>query len=199
MSGHLAGTPWANVFWIRNGGPGQVSAADLNALCAAVFGAYVTHFGSRISTFVTIEHASCLYYEGSGVQIGGDHVGASAGTMAGTTLSAQVCTCISWLVQQRYKGGHPRTYLPMPSAAALADANTFIAAHVQAVKSGADSFAGDINGFTIGGLSDLHIGTVSFVLAKAWRNPPVFRDYIPASAQVDDRIDTQRRRLGADR
>jgi len=37
------------------------------------------------------------------------------------------------------------------------------------------------------------------VLRKAWRTPPVFRDFVPGGATVDSRIDTQRRRLGPDR
>jgi hypothetical protein len=43
----------------------------------------------------------------------------------------------------------------------------------------------------------LEHGIVSFARGGAWRSPPVF--YRITSGHCDNRIDTQRRRLGADR
>jgi hypothetical protein len=70
---------------------------------------------------------------------------------------------------------------------------------VSQLQAAANNFLLAVNAISTANASDLHLGVVSFVLRGEWRDPPVFRDFTPAAAKVDARIDSQRRRLGPDR
>jgi hypothetical protein len=197
--GHNNTTKWANIFWVRNGGAIVPSGSDMDSLGNLVGDQYSSAFGGLINNQAAIDAVDVTYYGLAGLQIGNKHVEAHAFTMAGTIVPAQVAQCIGWTVQQRYRGGHPRTYLPTPAQPAFTDAQTFAGGHVTSLRNAANSFHAAINAFSVGALTDLHLGTVSFQLHKDWRDPPVFRDYTPGAAVVDSRIDTQRRRVGPDR
>jgi len=198
IEGVNSGVNWANVFWIRNGNGQTPTLGDLDALVDDVGNEYNSAFAEHILQGIPITAGTALYYGPTGGDLGSERPFTHLGSMGGNVLTANVSTCISWHVQARYKGGHPRTYLPAPSALALFDSRSFTAAHVSAVQNAANLFHGHINAAVHGALSDLHLGTVSFVLRNAWRTPPVFRDFSPGSAHLDNRVDTQRRRLGRD-
>lgn len=191
-------TRWANVFWVRNGGAAVPTEPALLAFATSFLAAYASRFKSLFTSPTLIGSCAVLYYGPGGSVTGAEFVNSTAGTRAGTALPVNVAACISWKVQQRYRGGHPRTYLPPPAQADVLAANQFQAAYKASVVSAANSFNGDVNALTSGDLTDLHLGTVSFVLDRAWRSPPVFRDFTPGAAAFDARIDTQRRRLGRD-
>lgn len=189
---------WANVFWIRNAGGNVPSDSELNALASFIYGRYVSHFGPQINNNVTVQGCQLIYYGPAGLQIGGGHVENTIMGQTGIALPASASICISWHVAQRYRGGHPRTYLPGMSQQSMQDVQHWAASYADAIRVTADQFHLDINTHTAGTFGPFHLGTVSFVLRNAWRTPPVFRDFTTASALVDTRIDTQRRRLGPD-
>lgn len=198
INGAIAAGRWANVFWVRNGGGSTPSDGDLEEFAQAFYGYWSLRFLPFCNSQVIQEGCVVNYYGGSGFQIGSQWVTNSTGTLSGAPISAQVSTGISWHVQQRYRGGHPRTYLPPGDSSLLQTATRWTDAHVEAVRLAANAFLLDVNGNTFPNLFDLHLGTVSFVLRNEWRDPPVFRDFSPAATLVDHRPDTQRRRLGPD-
>jgi len=193
-----SGSRWANVFWVRNAGGNTPSDTELNSLAAFIYGRYISHFGPQMNVNVTVQGCQIIYYGPAGLQIGGGHVENTLCSQVGQALPASAAICISWRVAQRYRGGHPRTYLPGMSTASMQDVTKWVATYADAVRVSADQFHLDINTHTAGTFGPFHLGTVSFVLRNEWRSPPVFRDFTPASALVDTRIDTQRRRLGPD-
>lgn len=198
VHGLQSGVPWANTFWLRNGAFAQVSAADFFTVTDDVRQLWVTFFIEHVGTGATVEGCNGLYYGATGLDLGADVPHVDTGSQSGSVLPSQVSTGISWTVQQAYKGGHPRTYLPPPSQSALLSTRLFNPSHASAVTNAANNFHNAMNQIHHGDFSDSHLGTVSFVHEKAWRTPPVFRDYVPGKAGVDQRIDTQRRRLGRD-
>jgi len=198
ITGANGGIPWANVFHVRNGGTAVPTPNDLLQFTTTFYNAYVSHFASHMATTISILQCVALYQEADGNQFGADYNATQPGTQAGQVLPAQVSCCISWTVQQRYRGGHPRTYLPPTVAASTLNSNQWQQSYVDSVRQSANDFHAVINAYAAGALGDLHLGTVSFVKDRAWRTPPVFRDYSPGFALVDARIDTQRRRLGRD-
>lgn len=198
INGKNDGIPWANVFWVRNANASTPNQSDLFSMAGFMLGFYQSRFKGLLSTTISIEGAVVLYYLPNGDVIGAEKIDPVNGIDTGAVMPAQASCCISWTIQQRYRGGHPRTYLPPGPQDELLGANQWQNTYVSEVTSSANSFHSDVNGFSLGELRDLHLGTVSFVKAKQWRNPPVFRDYTPNSAVVDKRVDTQRRRLGPD-
>jgi hypothetical protein len=196
--GTVAGTSWANTFWVRNGSGIQPSATDFANAVADMHLKWVQYFIEHVNTDVIVTGSDGLYYGTTGADLGFTYQHQDTGSFSGTVLPAQVATGISWAIQAHYKGGHPRTYLPAPAQSALFSSRLFNPSHANAVRGAANSFLTAINATSHGSFNDVHLGTVSFVLRKQWRTPPVFRDFIPGQATVDQRIDTQRRRLGRD-
>lgn len=198
IAGAYGNARWANVFWARNGSQSQPNANDLGYFATQFYAEYAQAFKGHLQVAVVIEGCQLLYYGAGGSVVGSEHIQNTNGTDSGFTLPASATICISWHIPERYRGGHPRTYLPPPGQNVLSDGQHYTPAFAENVRISANQFLLGVNGISSGALGDVHLGTVSFVHARAWRTPPVFRDYTPAAAQVDTRIDTQRRRLGPD-
>jgi hypothetical protein len=198
VHGLMGGVPWANTFWVRNGGGQSPAASDFANMTSAFRARWVARFIEHITTGATIEGCNGLYYGALGLELGFNDPHVDTGSMSGSVLPSQVATGVSWAIQQAYKGGHPRTYLPPPAQTALLSPRLFNPSFTSSVTGAANGFHADVNAIASGNFSDAHLGVVSFVHEKAWRSPPVFRDFSPGKAAVDQRIDTQRRRLGRD-
>lgn len=190
---------WANVFWVRGPSSGSPGGTELNVVAEQLYGFWNANFNEHLSTECVMEGCQVLYYGAGGARLGGQHIENVAGRNIGTALPAHAALVISWHIQQRYRGGHPRTYLPGltnlhpedPTSWSLPTRDTFAGA--------ANNFHNQVNGMVVPPFTDFHLGTVSFVLDREWRTTPTFRDFTPTAATVDTRIDSQRRRLGRDR
>ena len=198
VNGVFGDTPFTNVFWVRNGGASTPSPGDFDAFTHYVGSQWADRMTDLQSNQVGYASTEGLYYGPSGADLGSSQPIPQAGVMSGAVLPASVACVVSWRVAPHYKGGHPRSYLGGLTSEVLASVNTFTGSFTGSLAAAANNFLNDINAHAVGNFSDAHLGTVSFVLRKAWRTPPVFRDYVPGSATVDARIDSQRRRLGRD-
>jgi hypothetical protein len=198
VEGAVSGVNWANIFWVRNGNAQTPGQSDLNAFVDALVNEYQSAFLGHIHTGVTVSEGVAVYYGPTGGDLGSNRGFSMTGSGGGAGLPNNVAQCVGWQLQQRYRGGHPRTYFPAPGNVAQSDSRLWLPSQVSAMTSAANSFHAFINGQTHGALSDLHLGTVSFVLRNAWRTPPLFRDFTLGGAHMDLRIDSMRRRLGRD-
>lgn len=189
---------WANTFWVRNGNETTPTSGDLTSFLNDFVDKFVTRFAPKVGATWTVTGGIALYYGPAGGILDASSSHTGAGALSGSNLPASVAMCVGWKVQPHYRGGHARTYLAGQVTGNIASTTGFSPTVCAAVAVSANSFLTDINGISHGDLSDLHLGTVSFVLAKAWRSPPIFRDFVPGAAHVDTRIDSQRRRLGRD-
>jgi hypothetical protein len=199
FEGAYGTTLWSNVMWLYLTGSGEITVPELNALASAAGNQYATHFGPLLSTAWSISQCKVvLYSSGTDVFEGVGTVGVS-GTGSGIDLPAQVAACITWQIAPHYRGGHPRTYLSGITHDWTVDATTFASSFVGYLTDAAAAFHTGLEAISgiSSGISSVEHGVASFVRAKAWRDPPVF--YRIAGANVDNRIDTQRRRLGRDR
>lgn len=189
---------WANGFWIRNGNASAPDISDLTTFAGDFAADWADAFARIQSARSTMNLVKILYYGAAGADLGVD-VGVSYnGTGSSEVLPANCAMCISWKVQQRYKGGHARTYIGGVDQDTQDNAGSFLATEANTARDSANDFLEAVNARSAGDLDDLHLGVVSFVHNNAWRTPPVFRDYVPGAASVDQRIDSQRRRLGRD-
>ena len=196
--GLVSGFPWANTFWVRNGNAQTPSQADFTNFTGNFATTFQTYLLPHLSNQLHTVEVTGLYYGPTGGELAAavsfDHPG---GKTAGA-MPMSVSCCIGWRVQAHYRGGHPRTYLAGIPSDSFANPRQFLPAYVAGVASSAADFHTAVNNNVAGLLSSLKLGTVSFINKKQWREPPVFRDFITASAHVDPRIDSQRRRLGRD-
>jgi len=132
------------------------------------------------------------------------HNGAS-GAGSGGALTPSVAYVVSWRIQRRYRGGHPRTYLP-----GLIASDTDVAggrAVSNAVRNSIVNWATDLlaavaNVTPANGEagSNWNLGSVQRFSPPTQKgvpiplNPPAFWEYVGASADL--RLDSQRRRMG---
>lgn len=196
-TGDISGLPWAAIQWIHADGASDITGADLNALATFVGNSYGSNIISHMDSATRLTHTHVSLYSADLDLLEGDAAFSLAGSVVGLQCPAQVCIGISWHVTVGYRGGHPRTYVPGVPISMLSAANTVGGTFASSLAAGATTYLSNVNGYTTGAFSDgIHLGTMSFVRARAWRTPPVFLRFI--SATVDERLDTQRRRLGPD-
>jgi hypothetical protein len=107
--------------------------------------------------------------------------------VGGLPLPSNAAMCVSWKQQQRYRGGHPRSYIAGIPQGFLADARHFQAAVVT-------DYTAFFQTFYDTGLSGLNFyelrRTVNHVVL-----PVPQRNFI-TGLSINARVDSQRRRLG---
>jgi hypothetical protein len=105
----------------------------------------------------------------------GSSGGGGAGSRAGTPLDASTCALISWPISQRYRGGHPRTYVPAGVAADLASASSWTTAFVSGLGSAYNNFIGQIVGYaySVGSIS-AHT-YVNYYSGHNWTTAPPYK------------------------
>lgn len=191
--------PWNNVMWLYLTGSGTITTSDLNDLADACSTAYADNFLPLLRTGIALESTQVVLYDAGDAFEGIAGPGGTASHSGGAYLPASVAACISWQIAPVYRGGHARTYLCGISTDQVNDESSFTGSFISALSSAAGQFHDDLESITgVGsGISTVEHGIVSFVRNKEWRTPPVF--YRINAASVDSRVDTQRRRLGADR
>lgn len=119
----------------------------------------------------------------------------SAGTSGATSFPPQVAVCVSWKAPITQRGGRARTYLPgPPSNATLSiDSPVLNSTYAANLKAAALQVISNMNAFTVGGVA-CPLGVPSYYSKCQLRITPLF--FAISSANVHDRLDSQRRRSG---
>src|SRR5262245_23053982 len=167
-------------------------AGDLNSISVQAGNAWNASFAGLVNTSAALTEVICQDLASDMGQQGNAVVN-HVGTRAGALIPVNVACVLSWHIARRYRGGHPRSYAPFGVGADVSAGHLWNTGAQQAFQSGANAFLTAMNAITIGGSSYFLIN-VSYHTAHALRPVPT-RDPI-LSVSVDDRIDTQRRRLG---
>ena len=195
ISGLINTVAWANVFWAQLTTSGTPSQADLDTWLTAVQAAYKTRLQTDIQTGATFTQAQALLFLPGGLTLPSiiAMTGAGTGTSVGLEPSS-LCGVVSWQTGVYWRGGKPRTYMPLPIAANRNDHRTLSAGGITTISSHANSFRTDVNAVAAGAITAGQIGFVSFRSNNADRVPPVFYAY--TGVKVHPKLGEQRRRLG---
>jgi len=191
--GSVSGTTFNNVFHLQYSGAAP-SVANLNALCTSVLTAWQTNFKSLCPSSVVLASADAQDLTNAAAATG-LATDTTAGTRAGTAMPNSVAACITWKINNRYRGGHPRTYLPAGVIADITGGNRWADAFVTSAQTAAAAFLTAMNAISVGGATYKMV-CLSYTRNKVALVPPV--PYTIQSSLVDHRPDTQRRRLGRD-
>src|SRR5215467_12594453 len=146
LTGTSNGTNWANIFHAEGTAtPGSIP--DLTTLAASINTLWGTTLGSHRSSLC---HLTQVVIQDISSETGsaGVNTTSNPGTVAGTPLPANVAHVVSWKIARRYRGGHPRTYLPGVPGSVTNDARTLADTHVAAVLADARAWLAGINGLT---------------------------------------------------
>lgn len=191
LKGTLSGSVWNNIMHLQYTGAAP-TVADLNTIGTSISTAWNTNFAPLATSAVTltgIDLADLTNPAAAATSVTAN----VPGTRAGTAMAAQVCCVVSWVINVRYRGGHPRSYFPFGSNTDIQTVRTWTTAFVTAVNNGSTAFRTALNALTVSGTT-YKMCTVSYVRNNAPRNPPIV--FTIQSNVVHGRIDTQRRRLG---
>lgn len=191
VSGLINQTPWANILHIRYSGSPPASA-DLNGLNSTVAGAYATEFCqlmNPVSVVRNVDSWDLSSPAGASASAAVNH----PGTRAGPAWTNDVATCISWKVNYRWRGGHPRTYLPGPTTSDVTAGRLWASTFETLAETSASDFLSIINVATMLG-GPLSLVAVRYYSGGALLETPLVLPIVGST--VHSRVDTQRRRLG---
>ena len=189
----LVGTqPWNNIYHLQYTGSAP-SVADLQAVGTAIHNAWSTNFAPLAFTNVSLQ-GSDLADLTSPLASQVSNTFTFTGTRTGTALPNSTACVVSWQINVRYRGGHPRTYLTAGVAADIqAGGRLWTSAFVTSVNNAATAFRTALNSIAVSG-STYKMVSVSRTLDGAPRAQGV--PYTINTNSVHGRVDTQRRRLG---
>lgn len=194
ISGTYHDSTWLNIYYLHYVGtaPSSANIVDyLAGIIAEVDAAYSAEMSAdcQATLFEMWDLTSDTGAFGSGVVT-------IDGVRAGDFNPSNVCMVASMEIARRYRGGHPRKYLPWGTSGTMASGSTrdWDAGFVADCQTKFDTMCAGIVGITEGGTTWDSLVNVSYVTAKERRE----------TAQVDTitghiirpRICSQRRRLG---
>lgn len=187
-------TQWLNVYHVDYTGSAPSSATLLS---------YLTAFASTVATAYSGEMSvDNEITEFTAIDLSTNTPGFASyavsvfGTRTGDFNPASVAMVVSHEIARRYRGGHPRTYLPWGTAGTFASGSTkdWDPAFVTNCQSVFAGLVGAFTGITEGGTTFNNMVNVSYRSGNAPRVTPVVD--VVTSHIVRSRICSQRRRLG---
>lgn len=203
VTGEATELPWANVYHF-----GYTGTAPSNTACAAmaanVATQWITHMAPECVSNVTLTDVNVTDLT-SATAGTGSHFGSDAGSRGDDEIPANVAFLVTYPVQRRYRGGHPRTYLIVGGNADFLDAAHWSAAFTAEVQTHHQAFLAGIIGFGSGGATINNFVNVSYYdkalnpVPPYRRTTPLVDDLDPTSAVYNGQIASQRRRVGRHR
>lgn len=191
----LASVAVYNILHARQAGGSAWTGSECAAMATAVRSAWVTNVIPLQSNALSLGDVQVIDLS-SNTGNEGTATGTTAGGLVSAAAPANACVCWSWKIARRYRGGHPRTYIAGLAQANVLNANSITSAHRTAHAAAGAAIRNAIEGVTVGGaLANMVV--IHYRRDGVQLTVPDY-SYI-SSVSVDDRIDSQRRRLGRDR
>lgn len=184
---------WQNTLHLQFAG-GSPTTAQLNTLAGNVGAAWLANLAPQLITAVSLTTVECIDLTTRTSNVGSDST-IRGGALAGTNpLPVNAAICVSEHINNRFRGGHPRFYLPAPTVTQMAGGNLLNSGYRTALQAAAEAFRVALDGLAIAPMT-FDIVAVRYFHDKgqAYATGQPF----PVTAfNVHLRLDTQRRRLG---
>jgi len=184
-------TPWNNQFHMQYTGVGP-TVANLSSLATTIAAAWNTNLAQLMNTAVTLTQIRMADLTNPAAAQG-EFTFSNPGTRVGTALPAQVSMVASKKVNFRWRGGHPRLYLPAMVTADITSGRLWATASASGATSAMNNFLAAVNGLTHGST------TYKMVAVRYFANLAILATPLVLSVNtfvIHGRVDTQRRRLG---
>jgi hypothetical protein len=190
-----ANIPIYNIFHVDGGSGTGWSSTELNSLASAVRSAWVTNVLPLQSTLLNLNDVTAIDLA-SETGPSGIATGTNAGGATGIQLPNNVAVCWSWAIARRYRGGHPRTYICGMTSTHVTNPTTMLSTYRTSHATAAAAFRTAVNAVTTSAGS-AKLACVHYYKDKTLLATPLVSQI--TGVAVDDRFDSQRRRLGRDR
>lgn len=193
VTGIDGGQPWANIFHLKASSDVALSSGDMVTLAGDVLTAFETNIYPVSSDSFGVREVEVVPLSSVSRPVG---VASSSGVgaLSGQPAPSSVARLVSWKINRRFRGGHPRTYFAGALASQLDAATSQVIDTTPYANfiSAVNGFFVDMNSISVGGLS-FEMAMVSYYAAGALRTTPlvdVINDF-----EAEQKIATQRRRL----
>lgn len=192
VSGTRLGDPWANIWHMKYDG-GPASNTDLEDIytfaSAQILRPYIHNMDEYSSVtlvaFTDLSSDTGATYENTTV---------SAGTNSGGTIPGSASFLVSHQILRRYRGGHPRHYMPFGQASDIEANNQWASSFFTNSLTDVQNMITMLNSYSGGSITALNMGNLSYISGGEVRDTPVFDVYLGTVGRT--RVCTQRRRLG---
>lgn len=190
--GSLNGLPYANIFHVQ-GQLGNYVQADMNAVATAMHTAYFNAFIPLLNTATTLVSTTAIDLTSRQGYVGVESTPHNGTVAAPTAPPNSLAVCISWEIRDRYRGGHPRMYIPARQTSDIVAGKSMSATTQQLYESAALAYLAAAAAMTVGGQAWLPI------CVRYWSHHQLLA--VPLQRHIDDakvgtRYDSQRRRMG---
>lgn len=191
IKGVFGTQPWNVIQHLQYTGPAP-TVADLQTVATSVNSAFNTNYASLMPVGVSVTGIDLADLTNPAAAAASVSTTVT-GTRAGTIMPASTCIVVSWIINVRYRGGHPRSYYPFGVAADTQSVRAWTTAFVTSVNNASTAYRTALNAISVSGTT-YKMAVVSYVHNNAPRPTPV--PFTVQSNVTHARIDTQRRRLG---
>lgn len=189
--GTVHGSAFNNILHLMfQGGPPTV--ADCNGIATQAFNAYATNLMQLVDVNSILTRCEVQDLT-SPTANEGSHDGSQAGSIATQSGPASLALVVSQIINFRYRGGHPRFYVPGPTMLEVLNGKVWTNTFLTSARAQATSFRSALNAIVQGTMT-FQMATVSYRTAHALRPTPL--PFVVQQLVVHGRVDTQRRRLG---
>jgi hypothetical protein len=193
FAGTYGATKWVNVMHVKYT-PGPPVQADMNSLANSLRTAWVTNLAPIMVSTVALSTVTLTDLSSLSGLVAANSAGGNGSVSPTTQLPANVAMVLSLKIARRYRGGHPRAYLPGMSQANTSNANQFGAGFVTSSTTSANAFLTAVNALTFTSMTTIALCAVSYFSGHVLR--PIPQVDLISSVLVHNRVDSQRRRLG---
>lgn len=193
--GNMEGAGFANIFHTGGiGVTGPPTVAQLLTYLTALEASYKAHILPLLSIGITVTEVKCTDLSSSTGAVAEAGFADAGGVTSSGALAVSSAVVLSWAISRRYRGGHPRTYLPGIPANVTTNYKNLTGAAQTAFQAAGAAFLTACNAITIAGGSTELVCVHYYQNKEPFPGGPVF-DPITACS-VHSRLDSQRRRLG---
>jgi hypothetical protein len=207
VTGTIGPNPFAVVLHWFQGAPSAWSQSQIQALATSVRSHWDTNLIPHFATNVHTLQADSVDLTDTTERAGITPPTSVAGGQAGNAPTLAACFLVSHKIGARFRGGHPRTYLPPGSSTNTTDGDTWQTSVVAVVQTAWDTFKAGVN-------SDLQAAGLATAnqccprYSYSYTADPIKHKFVKARtgfigafpvtapSVVQTQIATQRRRLG---
>lgn len=146
---------------------GSTTEASLNAWALAINTAWSAHLAPLITSLCTLNTVAIEDLT-SNVSATGSDITNSPGLGTAGGVPAQVCLVMSFQINRRYRGGHPRQYIAGLTPAELQDEDHWTTATINNWEAAYTLFQQTVSQFSSGVTTATQIVSLSYVAGHTW-------------------------------
>lgn len=140
LRGTLGVNPWAVLLHWYNGTGSPWSQSQINALATAVNARFTSGMMALFANNVRFIQVEAIDLSDTTLRISQTPVANTPGTTPNPSPTLAACILVSHRIPDRFRGGHPRTYLPPSGTANTGDGDNWAQGFISTAQTSWDTF-----------------------------------------------------------